>query len=135
MKRKSNAKIIIFYVALIAIIFIAVFAITLMGIVFGGLAGYFGGWVDNVIMRICDVLMCLPGFPILLIIGVNGTSAGIRITAPYACPISYLLKKGDNTVTIVVANTLAGKVRDGFSHNMPIAPSGLLGPIRLLEYN
>jgi len=46
-----------------------VFAITLFGIVFGGIAGYFGGVVDNVIMRVCDVLMCLPGFPILLIIG------------------------------------------------------------------
>ena len=49
--------------------FIAVFAITLFGIILGGISGYFGGTVDNVIMRICDVLMCLPGFPILLIIG------------------------------------------------------------------
>ncbi len=49
--------------------FIAVFAITLFGIVLGGIAGYFGGIVDEVIMRICDILMCLPGFPILLIIG------------------------------------------------------------------
>ncbi len=48
--------------------FIAVFLITLLGIILGGLAGYFGGWVDNVIMRLSDVLMCLPGVPILLII-------------------------------------------------------------------
>ena len=61
----------------LAVSFIAVFAITLMGIVFGGLAGYFGGWVDNVIMRICDVLMCLPGFPILLIIGTLLDSADV----------------------------------------------------------
>ena len=66
---------------------------------------------------------------------VNGTSAGIRIAEPYTCPISYLLKEGDNTITIEVANTLAGKVRDGFSYNMPMAPSGLMGPIRLLEYD
>jgi hypothetical protein len=65
---------------------------------------------------------------------INGTEAGIRITAPYSCPISYLLKKGENTVTIEVANTLVGKVRDPFSHCMPIAPSGLLGPVKLLEY-
>jgi hypothetical protein len=65
---------------------------------------------------------------------VNGTEAGIRITAPYACPISYLLRKGENTVTVEVANTLVGKVRDPFSHCMPITPSGLLGPVRLLEY-
>jgi hypothetical protein len=65
---------------------------------------------------------------------VNGTEAGVRITAPYSCPISYLLKKGENTVTVEVANTLVGKVRDPFSHCMPITPSGLLGPVRLLEY-
>ncbi|MBE6586375.1 MAG: glycosyl transferase family 2 [Ruminococcaceae bacterium] len=65
---------------------------------------------------------------------VNGTEAGIRITAPYSCPISYLLHKGKNTLTIEVANTLVGKVRDPFSHCMPIPPSGLLGPVKLLEY-
>ncbi len=48
--------------------FIAVFVITILGIIMGGIAGYFGGIVDNIIMRICDILMCLPGIPILLII-------------------------------------------------------------------
>ena len=48
--------------------FIAVFLITILGVVLGGIAGYFGGWIDNLIMRVCDVLMCLPGVPILLII-------------------------------------------------------------------
>ena len=48
--------------------FIAVFLITILGVVLGGVAGYFGGWIDNVIMRLCDILMCLPGIPILLII-------------------------------------------------------------------
>ena len=48
--------------------FIAVFLITILGVVLGGISGYFGGWVDTVIMRLSDVLMCLPGVPILLII-------------------------------------------------------------------
>ena len=48
--------------------FIAVFVITVLGVLLGGVAGYFGGWVDNLIMRVCDVLICLPGVPILLII-------------------------------------------------------------------
>ncbi|MBQ8720507.1 MAG: ABC transporter permease [Clostridia bacterium] len=48
--------------------FLAVFVITILGVILGGIAGYFGGIVDTVIMRICDVLMCLPGVPILLII-------------------------------------------------------------------
>lgn len=48
--------------------FLAVILITGFGVIMGGIAGYFGGWVDNAIMRICDVLTCLPGIPILLII-------------------------------------------------------------------
>ena len=48
--------------------FIAVFLITIIGVVMGGISGFFGGAVDNVIMRVCDILICLPGVPILLII-------------------------------------------------------------------
>ena len=48
--------------------FMTVILMTIFGVIMGGLAGFFGGWVDNVIMRICDVLMCLPGVPILLIL-------------------------------------------------------------------
>ena len=48
--------------------FIAVILITILGVILGGISGYFGGAVDNIIMRICDVLMCLPGVPILLIL-------------------------------------------------------------------
>lgn len=31
-----------------------------IGIVLGGIAGYFGGRIDNIIMRICDVFMAVP---------------------------------------------------------------------------
>lgn len=31
-----------------------------LGVLLGGVAGYFGGWVDNVIMRFCDVFMAVP---------------------------------------------------------------------------
>ena len=67
--------------------FIAVFAITLFGVVLGGISGYFGGAVDGVIMRICDILMCLPGFPILLIIGTLLDSMGV----PSQFRIYYLM--------------------------------------------
>ena len=49
----------------------SIVVMTAIGIVAGGLAGYFGGVIDNIIMRICDVLTCLPGIPILLILGVG----------------------------------------------------------------
>lgn len=59
--------------------FIAVFVVTVLGIIFGSLAGYCGGAVDTVIMRICDILMCLPGFPILLIVGMIIEAWGIGL--------------------------------------------------------
>ena len=42
---------------------------TLLGIIMGGLAGYFGKWVDNLIMRIVDIFYCIPSMPIIIIIG------------------------------------------------------------------
>ncbi len=35
-----------------------------LGIVIGGLAGYFGGWVDNVIQRLIEILRSLPELPL-----------------------------------------------------------------------
>ncbi|MCH5142484.1 MAG: ABC transporter permease [Clostridiales bacterium] len=48
--------------------FVVIILETLIGVVLGGVAGYFGGKVDNVIMRIVDVLMCIPQLPIMLIL-------------------------------------------------------------------
>lgn len=56
--------------------FISVFIITVIGVILGGIAGYFGGFIDNVIMRICDILMCIPGFPIMLVFGTLLTAYG-----------------------------------------------------------
>ena len=63
--------------------FISVFIITFLGIILGGIAGYFGGIVDNVIMRLCDILMCIPGFPIMLVFGTVLTAFG-ELEAPTA---------------------------------------------------
>lgn len=41
---------------------------TLIGVILGGLAGFFGKWVDMLIMRIVDIINCIPTLPILLII-------------------------------------------------------------------
>ena len=48
--------------------FVVVILQTLFGIVLGGLAGYFGKWVDMLIMRIVDMFACIPTLPIMLII-------------------------------------------------------------------
>lgn len=47
--------------------FIVVILETLIGVALGGISGYFGGWVDQLIMRIVDIFNCIPTLPILLI--------------------------------------------------------------------
>jgi len=42
---------------------------TILGIIMGGLAGYFGKWVDMLIMRIVDIFYCIPSMPIIIILG------------------------------------------------------------------
>lgn len=57
---------------------IVIFLETLIGVILGGLAGYFGGWVDQLIMRIVDILYCVPQLPIMLILSAMFTSLGIE---------------------------------------------------------
>jgi peptide/nickel transport system permease protein len=49
--------------------FIVVAISAFLGVVMGGVAGYFGGWIDNLIMRAVDVFYCIPSTPILIILG------------------------------------------------------------------
>ena len=49
--------------------FIVEIIATILGIILGGIAGYFGKWVDNLIMRIVDIFYCIPSMPIIIILG------------------------------------------------------------------
>ncbi|NLM11874.1 MAG: ABC transporter permease, partial [Clostridiaceae bacterium] len=49
--------------------FIVVFLETVIGVILGGLAGYFGKWVDMLIMRIVDIFNCIPFLPLVMIVG------------------------------------------------------------------
>jgi peptide/nickel transport system permease protein len=45
---------------------IGVFISTIIGLLVGGFAGYLGGKLDNLIMRLCEMVMLVPGFYLLL---------------------------------------------------------------------
>lgn len=49
--------------------FIVVFISVVIGVILGGVAGYFGRWVDNLIMRIVDIFYCIPSMPVIIILG------------------------------------------------------------------
>jgi ABC-type dipeptide/oligopeptide/nickel transport system permease subunit len=46
-------------------VFVA-FVSTLVGLVVGAVAGFFGGWMDNLLMRVTDLVLTLPLLAILL---------------------------------------------------------------------
>ncbi|MBU4355436.1 MAG: ABC transporter permease, partial [Proteobacteria bacterium] len=46
--------------------FVAVGLATLIGLLVGALAGYYGGWVDQVLMRLVDLMLCFPAFFLIL---------------------------------------------------------------------
>ena len=49
--------------------FIVIIIETVLGVIMGGIAGYFGGWIDDLIMRLVDIFYCIPSMPIILILG------------------------------------------------------------------
>ncbi len=46
--------------------FVAVGIATVIGIVFGAISGYYGGWIDGIMMRFVDVMLCFPAFFLIL---------------------------------------------------------------------
>lgn len=50
----------------ISVGFVAVSIYVLIGIIVGGIAGYFGGWIDIVLSRLIEVIICFPVFFLIL---------------------------------------------------------------------
>jgi len=49
--------------------FIVVFFETFIGVIVGGISGYFGKWVDTLLMRFVDLFNAIPFYPIVIILG------------------------------------------------------------------
>ena len=67
--------------------FIPMICSLLSGILFGGIAVYRGGFIEGVIMRICDVLSCIPGVLLALALvaalgpGLNNVMIAVTIAS------------------------------------------------------
>jgi len=46
--------------------FVAVGIATIIGLFFGALAGYYGGWTERIIMRFIDIMLTIPTFFLIL---------------------------------------------------------------------
>jgi ABC-type dipeptide/oligopeptide/nickel transport system permease subunit len=57
----------------ISVIFVVVAG--LLGVAIGAIAGYFGRWVDNILMRIVDIILTVPILVAIIVIAANFPSA------------------------------------------------------------
>ena len=65
--------------------FLAVLFPFILGTILGSLAGYFGGWIDAVILRVVDIVVAFPFFVLVIalvfVLGAGEKSIYIAITA------------------------------------------------------
>lgn len=62
---------------------------------------------------------------------INGKSAGVRLARPFEFDVSGLIRAGENSVEIHVANTIAPHYTTIPAMNLGPTDSGLLGPVTL----
>ncbi|HEU0041498.1 MAG TPA: ABC transporter permease [Jiangellaceae bacterium] len=98
------------------------------GLILGGLAGAFGGWVDTLVMRIVDVMLSLPGLlmaiAITAVLGPSLTSVMIAIGVVNVPIFARLLRGqmlGQRGSDYVLAATSIGVKRRSivFGHVVP----------------
>ena len=68
----------------------------LIGIGLGATAGYFGGWYESLIMRVCDILMCIPGMLLAVcisaLLGVGELNTAIAIAVSGVAPAIRMIR-------------------------------------------
>jgi ABC-type dipeptide/oligopeptide/nickel transport system permease subunit len=75
-------------------VFVAILA-TVIGTTIGAVAGYYGGKVDNLLMRFTDLILTLPGLAVLLTAAVYFGSADSEVSlGPMTIPINQPMKIG-----------------------------------------
>lgn len=74
----------------LSISFLVIFLETIIGVIFGGISGFFGGKIDMLIMRIVDILNCIPTMPVLIVL--SSVLAALPVSVmPVGHRIYYLM--------------------------------------------
>ena len=85
---------------------IAVALSVVMGVGLGLLAGYVGGWLDTLIMRVCDVMLSFPALLVALLI--NGVGRAMFPDAPDTVAFGVLILAIALTGWVKFARTVRG---------------------------
>jgi peptide/nickel transport system permease protein len=95
----------LFYAGRISLIIgvLTTLLVVFIGATIGALAGFYGGWVDTVLMRFVDLLLSLPTLPILLIMAKMLGSPAVMDE------LDKIVGKNNGTIfTIIVVLTIFG---------------------------
>ena len=55
----------------------------LIGIILGAIAGYYGGWIESLIMRFVDIMLCIPTFFLILAVIKSNLMSDNRSVIPF----------------------------------------------------
>jgi len=117
---------------------IGIFAVSIsvaFGVVIGALAGYFGGQIDNLLMRILDVIQAIPGMLLMIVISaVLGPGFVNTIIALSVSNISgmarmlraQMMKERNNEYIEAAQSINCSRFRIIFIHLMPNCISPLI---------
>ncbi|MCI9501199.1 MAG: ABC transporter permease [Hungatella sp.] len=119
----------------ISIGIIAVSISTVFGIMIGSVAGYFGGQVDNVIMRLLDIIQAIPGMLLMIVIsavlgpGFINTVIALSVgSIPGMARMlrAQMMKERDNEYIEAAQSINCSRVRIIVSHLIPNCISPLI---------
>ena len=119
----------------ISIGILAVSISIVFGVVIGALAGFYGGQVDNILMRILDVVQAIPGMLLMIVISaVLGPGFGNTIIALSVSSISgmarmlraQMMKERGNEYIEAAQSINCSKFRIIFGHLLPNCISPLI---------
>ncbi len=96
----------------LTVAFLSVLVSELIGIVVGAIAGFYGGWIDSLLMRFVEFLLTIPSLPLLLIISsmLLRNPDLIPIPAPVLNILGkvMLLRPSDARQAVLIVLVLAG---------------------------
>lgn len=106
-----------------------------IGIILGCISGFFGGWVENLIMRFCDVMQAIPGMLLAVVIssalgnGLFNTMLALSIgRIPFVCRMlraQFLSERKLEYVEAAQAENCS-KLKIMFKHILPNTVSPLI---------
>lgn len=114
---------------------LAVAIALIIGMAIGAVAGFFGGWVDNLVMRILDVIQAIPGMVMMIVISavlgpgfVNTIIAMAFGSIPGMARMlrAQMLKVRENEYIEAAVSINCSKMRIVMSHLLPNCMSPMI---------